>query len=69
MNKKNIKSPIGTKLHCKGWHQEAAFRMLQNNLDPIVAEDPDNLIIIWATSMILCSSPFPRLTISPASSG
>ena len=45
MNKKNIKSPIGTKLHCKGWHQEAAFRMLQNNLDPLVAEDPDNLIV------------------------
>ena len=62
-----IKSPIGNHLNCKGWHQEAAFRMLQNNLDPIVAEDPDNLIIIWATSMILCSSPFPRLTISPAS--
>ena len=45
MNKKNIKSPIGNTLHCKGWHQEAAFRMLQNNLDPIVAEDPDNLIV------------------------
>ena len=45
MNKKAIKSPIGTKLYCKGWHQEAAFRMLQNNLDPLVAEDPDNLIV------------------------
>jgi len=45
MNKKNIKSPIGNTLHCKGWHQEAAFRMLQNNLDSIVAEDPDNLIV------------------------
>ena len=42
---KNIKSPIGSKLHCKGWHQEAAYRMLQNNLDPDVAEDPDNLIV------------------------
>ena len=42
---RNIKSPIGSKLHCKGWHQEAAFRMIQNNLDPDVAEDPDNLIV------------------------
>ena len=43
--KKNISAPIGTKLHCKGWQQEAAYRMLQNNLDPNVAEDPDNLIV------------------------
>ena len=42
---KSIKSPIGTKLHCKGWHQEAAYRMIQNNLDKNVAEDPDNLIV------------------------
>lgn len=40
-----IRSPIGTKLHCKGWLQEAAYRMLQNNLDPDVAWDPDNLIV------------------------
>jgi len=42
---KNIKSPIGLKLNCKGWHQEAAYRMLQNNLDPDVAENPDDLIV------------------------
>ena len=42
---KNIKSPIGQKLNCKGWHQEAAFRMIQNNLDPNVAENPDELIV------------------------
>ena len=42
---KKIKSPIGNKLICKGWHQEAAMRMLNNNLDPDVAEDPDNLIV------------------------
>ena len=42
---KNISSPIGTKLHCKGWQQEAAFRMLQNNLDKNVAEAPDDLIV------------------------
>ena len=42
---KNIKSPTGSKLNCKGWHQEAAFRMLQNNLDSDVAENPDDLIV------------------------
>ncbi len=43
--KRTVRSPIGTKLHCKGWLQEAAYRMLQNNLDPEVAGDPDNLIV------------------------
>ena len=42
---KKIKSNIGTKLACKGWHQEAALRMLCNNLDSEVAENPDNLIV------------------------
>lgn len=42
---KNIKAPKGTELTCKGWLQEAAMRMLMNNLDPDVAEDPDNLIV------------------------
>ena len=42
---RKVKSPIGTELSCKGWHQEAAFRMIQNNLDPNNAEDPDNLIV------------------------
>src|SRR5699024_1448396 len=42
---KNIKAPTGTKLNCKGWHQEAALRMLMNNLDPDVAENPDELIV------------------------
>jgi len=41
----NISSPIGNKLHCKGWQQEAAFRMLQNNLDNNVAESPQDLIV------------------------
>jgi urocanate hydratase len=40
-----IRAPVGTKLHCKGWLQEAAFRMLQNNLDPEVAGDPEHLIV------------------------
>ena len=43
--KRQIRAPRGTQLHCKGWLQEAAYRMLQNNLDPEVAGDPDNLIV------------------------
>lgn len=39
------KTPTGTNLHCKGWIQEAALRMLLNNLDPAVAERPDDLIV------------------------
>jgi len=38
-------TPTGTKLSCKGWIQEAALRMLLNNLDPEVAERHDDLII------------------------
>lgn len=40
-----VRAPTGTKLHCKGWQQEAAFRMIQNNLDPSVAEYPEELIV------------------------
>ncbi len=40
-----IRSPVGTTLRCKGWQQEAAMRMLMNNLDPDVAELPDQLIV------------------------
>ncbi|MBN8838032.1 MAG: urocanate hydratase [Sphingobacteriia bacterium] len=39
------KTPTGTTLHCKGWIQEAALRMLLNNLNPEVAERPDDLIV------------------------
>jgi len=46
---KPLKSPRGSKLRCKGWHQEAALRMLCNNLDPDVAEDPKNLIVYGGT--------------------
>jgi urocanate hydratase len=42
---RTVKSPTGTELNCKGWQQEAAYRMIQNNLDPNNAEDPDNLIV------------------------
>lgn len=45
MFKTNIRAPRGTELSCKGWTQEAAMRMLMNNLDPEVAENPDELIV------------------------
>lgn len=40
-----IKSPTGTQLTCKDWVTEAAFRMIQNNLDPEVAERPEDLVV------------------------
>ena len=42
---KKYKTPTGTTLNCKGWVQEAALRMLLNNLDPDVAERPEDLIV------------------------
>jgi urocanate hydratase len=42
---RKIEAPRGTHLTCKNWQIEAAYRMLQNNLDPMVAFDPDNLIV------------------------
>lgn len=42
---KEIRAPRGRELSCKGWHQEAALRMLMNNLDPDVAEKPEELIV------------------------
>ncbi len=41
----DIRAFHGTQLHCKGWHQEAALRMLCNNLDNEVGEDPKNLVV------------------------
>jgi len=44
-----IAAPRGTDLSCRGWQQEAAYRMLQNNLDPEVAENPDELVVYGGT--------------------
>src|SRR5262252_2257552 len=44
-----IKAPRGPQITCKGWHQEAALRMLMNNLDPEVAERTDDLIVYGGT--------------------
>lgn len=43
--KQTIRAPRGTELHAKGWVQEAALRMLMNNLDPEVAEKPEELVV------------------------
>src|SRR5437763_12115339 len=40
-----VRAPRGPEISCKGWLQEAALRMLMNNLDPEVAEDPAHLIV------------------------
>jgi len=44
-----VRAPRGSEKSCKGWHQEAALRMLMNNLDPDVAENPDRLIVYGGT--------------------
>src|SRR6187401_1711742 len=44
-----IRAPRGPELSCRGWAQEAALRMLMNNLDPDVAEDPDHLVVYGGT--------------------
>jgi urocanate hydratase len=46
---REIHAPRGTKLSCKGWQQEAALRMLMNNLDPAVAENPAELVVYGGT--------------------
>src|ERR687898_1366917 len=46
---RTVRAPRGNELSCKGWQQEAALRMLMNNLDPEVAEDPDNLVVYGGT--------------------
>jgi len=45
LSSRTIRAPRGAKLNCKGWHQEAALRCLMNNLDPEVAERPEDLVV------------------------
>jgi urocanate hydratase len=45
----SIRAPRGSRLSCKGWQQEAALRMLMNNLDPEVAERPEDLVVYGGT--------------------
>src|SRR2546428_699587 len=44
MASRRVRAPRGPQISCRGWPQEAALRMLMNNLDPDVAEKPDELI-------------------------
>jgi len=46
---REVRAPRGTELTCKGWPQEAALRMLMNNLDPDVAERPEDLVVYGGT--------------------
>lgn len=48
-NSRIVKAPRGTEISCKGWVQEAALRMLMNNLDPEVAERPEELVVYGGT--------------------
>ena len=49
MTSRTVRAPRGTEITCRGWIQEAALRMLMNNLDPDVAERPDDLVIYGGT--------------------
>ncbi len=46
---REVRAPRGTELSCRGWQQEAPLRMLMNNLDPEVAENPDQLVVYGGT--------------------
>ncbi|HEX2092657.1 MAG TPA: hypothetical protein VHG28_09660, partial [Longimicrobiaceae bacterium] len=46
---RTVRAPRGTELRCRGWQQEAALRMLMNNLDPEVAEHPEDLVVYGGT--------------------
>src|SRR5438876_378462 len=57
-----VRAPRGSSLHCLAWPQEAAFRMIQNNLDPDVAERPEDLIVYGGTGRAARSWPaFDRI--------
>src|SRR3989442_12174964 len=54
---RTVRAPRGTSLTCKGWPQEAALRMLMNNLDPDVAERPDDLIVYGGSAKAARNGP------------
>src|SRR5919197_2561921 len=57
MGPRPVRAPRGTTISCKGWQQEAALRMLMNNLDPEVAERPDVLVVYGGTGRAARSWP------------
>src|SRR2546428_13984880 len=54
---KPVRAPRGRTLHCRSWQTEAPFRMIQNNLDPEVAEDWKNLVVYGGTGRAARSWP------------
>ena len=65
-----VHAPRGTEVSCKGWQQEAAMRMLMNNLDPEVAEKPDELIVYGGSGKAARSWPdFDRIVANDRGSG
>ncbi len=59
---RTVRAPRGASLSCKGWPQEAAYRMIQNNLDPEVAERPEDLVVYGGTGKAARSWPdFERI--------
>src|SRR6202165_881017 len=52
LSKGPFRAPRGTQISCKGWQQEAALRMLLNNLDPEVAEKPEDLVVYGGTGKV-----------------
>src|SRR6201747_2938337 len=52
-----VRAARGAEISCKGWQQEAALRMLMNNLDPEVAEHPDDLVVYGGTGRAARSWP------------
>jgi urocanate hydratase len=54
---RTVRAPRGTELTCRGWPQEAALRMLMNNLDPEVAEHPEDLVVYGGTGRAARSWP------------
>ena len=56
-----VRAPRGSALSCKGWPQEAAMRMLMNNLDPEVAERPADLVVYGGTGKAARDAPVSDL--------
>src|SRR6476646_1321538 len=54
---RDVRAPRGSQLSCKGWVQEAALRMLMNNLDAEVAERPEDLVVYGGTGRAARSWP------------
>src|SRR5262245_24289178 len=59
-----IRAPRGSALSCRGWPQEAALRMLMNNLDPDVAERPEDLVVYGGTGKAARSWPDYRVLVA-----